>query len=57
MPECKNCGNEVTKRYMRVFAPEEDGDPTSCPKCTLGRDSGSVETEDTGDDIDWRAGE
>ncbi len=47
MPECRNCGQFVTKRYMRVFAPDElegDGEVRACPYCTKIRDGAEVRT-------------
>lgn len=35
MPECKNCGEHVTKQYVRVATPKTDPDaqPDCCPWC------------------------
>lgn len=33
MPECQNCGTEVTKRYERVFAPNGVDGVRCCPWC------------------------
>ena len=33
MPECQNCGDFVTERYVRVFTPEEFDAPRVCPNC------------------------
>lgn len=36
MPSCRNCGGFVTRRYARVFAPEDvesDGEVRVCPDC------------------------
>jgi len=47
MPTCRNCGNHVTKRYQRVFAPSEgvDNDEVrACPECTKLRDGAAVRT-------------
>lgn len=33
MPECQNCGSFVTRRYVRVFAPEGTANPRVCPNC------------------------
>lgn len=45
MPTCKHCGNHVTKRYARVFAPEDienDGEVRACPECTKLRDGADI---------------
>lgn len=33
MPECQNCGNEVSHQYVRVFEPEDTIQPEACPEC------------------------
>lgn len=33
MPECLNCGNNVTDKYARVFSKREDGKVEACPEC------------------------
>lgn len=35
MPTCQNCGEHVTKRYVRVFAPPQtpSGQVRVCPQC------------------------
>lgn len=36
MPSCRGCGNHVTERYRRVFAPEDVPEDAVrvCPNCT-----------------------
>lgn len=33
MPECQNCGNEVSHQYVRVFEPEGNTQAQACPDC------------------------
>lgn len=56
MPTCENCGSDVSRRYMRVFAPDADGDPDSCPKCDLGLGNGAVESSGSSG-VDWKRGD
>lgn len=41
--QCQNCGNEVSKRYVDVFAPDGIDQPRCCPNCEdLVRDGNGV---------------
>lgn len=33
MPECQNCGEFVTKQYVRVFSPPGEDGARICPAC------------------------
>lgn len=33
MPTCQNCGEHVSRQYMRVFSPEDVDAPAACPNC------------------------
>ncbi|SEO39633.1 hypothetical protein SAMN04487948_102226 [Halogranum amylolyticum] len=43
MRSCRNCGSDVSVRYVRVFAPEGFENPRVCPHCEDKlRDGGTV---------------
>jgi hypothetical protein len=43
MPDCLNCGEFVTERYVRVFAPTGMDTVRVCPHCEdMIRDNGTV---------------
>lgn len=43
MPHCQNCGEHVTRAYVRVFAPPEEETARVCPNCEdLIRDGSDV---------------
>jgi hypothetical protein len=47
--QCQNCGNEVSKRYVDVFAPDSADQPRCCPDCEdLVRDGNGVREKRSG---------
>ena len=44
---CQNCGSQVTKQYVRVFAPDGVTRPRACPFCPDKIRTGNGEIRDT----------
>ena len=42
MPQCGNCGAQVTKAYKRVFCPDHCTRVRCCPNCEKTRDGAYV---------------
>lgn len=53
MPQCQNCENHVTQKYVEVFCPEERDNPKACPHCeNLKRSGQEIRAKGSYEDFD-----